>query len=383
MIMKKYLLGFAVLAMSMSLMTACSSDDDDDAPVLKPVDVSNGMFIVGSGNKKAGIDGNVSYIDYSKGVTVPNAFMAANGKSVGKTANYITAYGSKLYIVVDGEATIWVCNKQTLKVEKQISTTQLLGEADGVSPRSAIGYEGKLYITCYGASTTGGNGIVAALDTISFAKQQTYAVGSYPNGLTLCGGYLFVTNSDYGNGVKPSLSKIDLKSGAVSEIKDAAITNPMEIVTAGDAVYYLDYGTYDEMWNQVGAGVRKVTVDGKVTKVADGTSMGTDGKKIYTADAPYGGSGIKYYIYDTTTGKTTTWEPANIFSPAVVAADPVTGNVFIVSYQKNPDTGYAAYGLPSYTNQYDATGNLVKTYENTATGPISVVFNTHTEYVKQ
>jgi hypothetical protein len=157
----------------------------------------------------------------------------------------------------------------------------------------------------------------------------------------------------------------------------------MEIVTAGDAVYYLDYGTYDEMWNQVGAGVRKVTVDGKVTKVADGTSMGTDGKKIYTADAPYGGSGIKYYIYDTTTGKTTTWEPANIFSPAVVAADPVTGNVFIVSYQKNPDTGYAAYGLPSYTNQYDATGNLVKTYENTATGPISVVFNTHTEYVKQ
>lgn len=165
--------------------------------------------------------------------------------------------------------------------------------------------------------------------------------------------------------------------------QDAAITNPMEIVTAGDAVYYLDYGTYDEMWNQVGAGVRKVTVDGKVTKVADGTSMGTDGKKIYTADAPYGGSGIKYYIYDTTTGKTTTWEPANIFSPAVVAADPVTGNVFIVSYQKNPDTGSAAYGLPSYTNQYDATGNLVKTYENTATGPISVVFNTHTEYVKQ
>ena len=123
--MKKYLLGFAVLAMSMSLMTACSSDDDDDAPVLKPVDVSNGMFIVGSGNKSAGIDGNVSYIDYSKGATVPNAFKAANGKSVGKTANYITAYGSKLYIVVDGEATIWVCNKQTLKVEKQISTTQV------------------------------------------------------------------------------------------------------------------------------------------------------------------------------------------------------------------------------------------------------------------
>lgn len=381
--MKKYLLSFAVLTMAMSLMTACS-DDDDDAPALKPVDVSNGMFLVGSGNKKAGIDGNVSYIDYTKGTTVANAFKAANGKSVGKTANYITAYGQKLYIVVDGEATIWVCNKQTLKIEKQISTTELLGEADGVSPRSAVGYDGKLYVTCYGASTTGGNGIVAALDTVAFAKQQTYAVGSYPNGLTICGGYLFVTNSDYGNGVKPSLSKIDLKSGAVSEIKDEVITNPMEILTAGNDVYYLDYGTYDASWNQTGAGVRKVTLDGKVTKVVDGTAMCTDGKKIYTVNAPYGGSGTNYLIYDTAAGTTTTWEPANIFTPAVIAADPVTGNVFVVSYQPNPDAPqYAAYGLPSYTNQYDATGKLVKKYENTATGPISVVFNTHTEYVKQ
>ena len=381
--MKKFLLSFAVLTMAMSLMTACSSDDDDDAPVMKPVDVSNGMFLVGSGNKKAGIDGNVSYIDYTKGTSVANVFQAANGKSVGKTANYITAYGSKLYIVVDGEATIWVCDKQTLKIVKQISTTQLLGEADGVSPRAAVGYEGKLYFTCYGASYTGGNGIVAAIDTISFAKQQTYAVGSYPNGLTLCNGYLFVANSDYGNGVKPSLSKIDLKSGAVSEIKDAVITNPMEILTVGDAVYYLDYGTYDENWNQTGAGVRKVTLDGKVSKVVDGTSMCSDGKKIYTVNAPYGGSGINYNIYDTTTGATTSWEPSDIFSPAVIAADPVTGNVFIVSYQKNPDTGYAGYALPSYTNQYDASGKFVKRYDNTATGPISVVFNTHTEYVKQ
>jgi hypothetical protein len=276
-----------------------------------------------------------------------------------------------------------VCNKQTLKIVKQISTTQLLGDKDGLSPRAAIGYDGKIYFTCYGKSYDGDNGIVAAIDTVNFAKQQTYTVGSYPNGLTICNGYLFVTNSDYGNGVKPSLSKIDLKSGAVSEIKDAVITNPMEILTAGDAVYYLDYGTYDENWNQTGAGVRKVTLDGKVSKVVDGTSMCSDGKKIYTVNAPYGGSGINYNIYDTTTGATTSWEPSDIFSPAVIAADPVTGNVFIVSYQKNPDTGYAGYALPSYTNQYDASGKFVKRYDNTATGPISVVFNTHTEYVKQ
>jgi len=385
--MKKYLLSFAVLAMGMSLLTACS-DDDDDKPVVDPVvtpttdtiDVSTGMFIVGSGNKKAGIDGNISYIDYTHGWSVEDIFQQANKKSIGKTGNYISAYGSKLYIVVDGEATIWVCDKQTLKVEKQISTTQLLGEKDGLSPRAAIGYDGKIYLTCYGKSYDGENGIVAAIDTVNFAKQQTYTVGSYPNGLALLGDNIFVTNSDYGNGMKPSLSKIDLKSGNVSEIKDAAITNPMEILTAGDAVYFLDYGTYEAgTWKQVGAGVRKVTLDGKVTKVVDGTAMGSDGKKIYTANAPYLGDGINYFIYDIATGTSKTWEPADIFSPAMIVADPVTGNVFIVSYQNNG--GWAAYDLPTYTNQYDAAGNFVKKYENTATGAISAVFNTHTEYV--
>ena len=379
--MKKYLLSFAVLMMGTALFTACSNDDDE--PVIKPVDVSNGMFLVGSGNKKAGIDGNLSYIDYTKGTVTSNAFQLANGKSVGKTANYIMTYGNKLYIVVDAEATIWVCDKQTLKVQKQISTTALLGEKDGLSPRAAVGKDGLLYFACYGDSYNGGNGIVAAIDTINFAKQKTFAVGSYPNGVTLCSGYLFVTNSDYGNNVKPSLSKIDLTNGTVSEIKDAAITNPMEILTVGNDVYYLDYGTYDENWNQTGAGVRKVALDGKVTKVVDGTAMCTDGKKIYTVNAPYGGSGTNYLIYDTATGATTSWEPADVFSPAVIAADPVTGNIFIVSYQKNPDTGYAGYALPSYTNQYDATGKLVKKYEGTATGPISVVFNTGVKYVQE
>lgn len=378
--MKKYLFSFAVLAMGMSLLTACSNDDDD-TPQKHLVDVSNGMFLVGSGNKSAGIDGNVSYIDYAKGVSTANAFKAVNGKSVGKTANFITTYGSKLYIVVDGEATIWVCNKQTLKIEKQLSTIELLGEKDGLSPRCAVGYDGKLYFACYGKSFDGDNGIVAAIDTVNYAKQQTYTVGSYPNGVALCGGYLFVTNSDYGMCVKPSLSKIDLKSGVVTEIKNDVITNPMEILTVDNAVYFLDYGTYDANWNQTGAGVRKVTLDGTVTKVVDGTAMCTDGKKIYTVNAPYGAGTITYPIYNIATGETTTWEPKGIFSPALIAADPVTGNVFVVSYQENPDKpGKAGYALPSYTNQYNAQGDFVKKYENTATGPISVVFNTGVKY---
>ena len=374
--MKKYLLSLAVLMMGAALFTAC---DKDDAPSIKDVDTSNGLFIVGSGNQRANIDGNVSYIDYTHGWSVQNIFQQANGKSVGKTANYILDYGTRVYVIVDAEATIWVCNKNTMKVEKQISTTDLLGEVDGRSPRAALGQDGKVYFTCYGDSWNGGNGIVAAIDTIDFELQTTYTVGSYPDGLTFANGSIYVANSDYGNCTNPSISKINLATSEVEEIKDEAITNPMQMLTVGNDVYSMDYGTYDEYYNQTGSGVRKITPSGEVSIVADGTSMCTDGQKIYSAQALFGNSGddITYWIYDPATDTKTQWHPVDVFYPGVIAVDPVTGNIFIVSYQENPDTGYPAYALPSYTNQYDAAGNFIRKYENTATGPISVVFNTN------
>lgn len=376
--MNKKVLSFAVLMMGLSLLTACDNDDDD-APVMKPVEVSEGLFVVGSGNQRAKIDGNLSYLDYTKGTIAEKAFAAANGKSVGKTANFGMIYGQKLYIAVDGENTVWVCNRKTLKVEKQLSTTALMGTEKGISPRALTSKDGKVYLTCYGKD---GAGVVAEIDTVAFNLKRTFSVGSYPDGITECGGYLFVANSDYGKNVKPSVSKIDLAAGTVSEIKDALITNPMQMVTADGAVYCLDYGTYDANWKQNGQGVRKITQDGKVTKIVEGTTMCTDGKRIYTANAPYGGQ-TKYYIFDIATGKTTEWEPANIVTPAVMAADPNTGNVFVVSYSKDPDSGYTSYSLPSYTNQYDAQGKLVRSYQNCAVGPISAVFNYRTDYVTE
>ena len=119
--MKKYLLSFAVLMMGTFLFTACSDDDDDDRQPVA-VDVSEGMFIVGSGNTRSNIDGNLTYINYTNGTSTLNAFQKANGKSLGKTANFALVYGQKLYIAVDGENTIWVCDKNTLKVIKQINT---------------------------------------------------------------------------------------------------------------------------------------------------------------------------------------------------------------------------------------------------------------------
>jgi hypothetical protein len=66
-------------------------------------------------------------------------------------------------------------------------------------------------------------------------------------------------------------------------------------------------------------------------------------------------------------------------SPAAIAADPVTGDIFIISYTKNEDTGYPGYNLPSYVNQYSADGTFKKRYD-CGVGPISIVFNTSVKY---
>lgn len=374
--MKKYLLYFAVLMMATALFTACGDDDKDDVPQPKPVDVSEGMFVVGSGNSSSNIDGNLTYINYANGNSTTNAFKLANGMSLGKTANFALVYGQKLYIAVDGENTIWVCDKNTLRSIRRISTTDLLGTTLGISPRAMASYEGQVFFSCYGDKA---NGVVAAMDTINYKLTKTYTAGSYSDGIAIANDKLYVANSDYGMGMNPSITVHDLKTGATNELKGADITNPMQMMTVGGNAYFLDYGSYDSSWNQIGAGVRQISADGTVKRVVDGTAMGSDGKRIYTANAPYGGNGVNYLIYDTTTGQTKSWEPNDIFSPAAIAADPVSGDVFVISYTENPDTHYPAYNMPTYVNQYSADGTFKKRYV-CGVGPISVVFNTGVKY---
>ena len=127
------------------------------------------MFIVGSGNTRSNIDGNLTYINYTSGISTLNAFQKANGKSLGKTANFALVYGQKLYIAVDGENTIWVCDKNTLKVIKQINTVELLGDVKGISPRAMVGYKDQLLFSLYGS---GDNSLVAAVDTVNFALKN-------------------------------------------------------------------------------------------------------------------------------------------------------------------------------------------------------------------
>ena len=371
--MKKHLSSIAALLIAALTFTSCGSDDPAPyIPTPGEVIIRNGAFFIGSGNKSASIMGNLTYYDYANGTAMLTPFETANGIELGMTANDGIFYGSKLYIVVDNENTIFVCNKNNMKIIKRISTTDMLGAEAGISPRHIIADGGSLYFTTYG-------NVVAKIDTTAFTLQKTYNVGSYPEGLAITDdGNLYVCNSDYGNG-NASLSKINLSTGNVTEIKDELINNPNSIVASGNDIYYLDYGKYDDSWNQIEGttGVRKVTAAGAVSKVCEGTTMGYANGIIYTASAPFGATGVDFYSYNIATGQSQKLnDKIDIAHPAAIGVDPVSGDIFIAAQQDKG--GYASYKDPCTVTHYGADFSVKGTF-SVGVGICSIFFNTGVE----
>ena len=377
--MKKHVLKLAVMLMSIACFTACS-DSDSDTPTT-PVYVSNGFYLVCSGNTSSGIDGCLTYFDYSAGNGIVDAFKAANGKSLGQTVNDAFHYGNKLYIVVDGEHKVFVTNVKDFKLIGTIDMTAgtMLGEQDGAHPRRITANEGNIYVSTYG-------GYVAAIDTINFALKQKYKAGSYPEGIAVHDGYLYVANSDYGMGANPSISKINLTTGADTPFVNENIRNPQEIAVAGTFIYYLDFGQYGPAptYAQENAGVYRIDNTGKVMCVVpNATAMATSTYDIYTINAPYGQGDVSYSVYNIQTGSRKSFTPANVESPACIGVDPVTQNVMIASYHMmQTDWGpFADYSNGGYVNIYDPTvTTTVKTF-NCGVGPQRFSYNLDVKYV--
>lgn len=387
--MKKFLSFFAIAAMSMTLFTAC--DDDDDNPTLQPVNVSEGVIFVCSGNQSKSIDGSITYVNTSTGETTLSAFKTVNGRALGLTANDALVYGSKMYIVVTKENTVEVVDRATLKSIKQIKTTELLGEEKGLQPRHLTAYNGKIYLSTYGTSVGWGEdgygtieGYVAAIDTTSYSATTTYKVGAYPECMTVSGNKLYVANSSYGTGLAPSISEIDLSTGNVESITNSLIQNPVGIATGSDgAVYIQDSGSYDASSNQVGAAIIKYA-NGTFSKACDATAMAMngDGTSIYVINAPFSytnPASPAYNVYNVSTGSVSTFtDGADVASPTAIGVDPVNGKVYILSYALG-ETGYADYYTNGYAVEYSSTGSKLNRY-TTGTGPTAVAFNTSVKY---
>ena len=374
--MKKYLLGLAVLLMGTAVMTSCS--DDNDGPKTYLQEYSTGAYVVNSGNMYNKIESSLTAIDYASSTATQKVFKAANGRSLGNTANDGIVYGNKIYLAVDQSNTIEVIDKKTKQSIKQIKTTDLLGKAEGAEPRHIIADGGKVYFTTYG-------GYVAAVDTINFVLADKYKVGSCPEGLVIGGSNLYVANSNYGKG-GGNISCIDLSSKKVETKNIEGVNNPTGIYYASGLLYVLDNQYYDASWNAYGENsLRTVNfAEGKSQKVADGnyavcvtpgatTRMQAAHPYFYVLNAPFGGTpSVSVLAAGSTQPQAMTLSEKPV-SPCGIFADPLNGHIFVLSY-KMGDKGTPDYNGNGYVVEYDSAGQKQHEYE-TGVGSCAMFFD--------
>ena len=378
--MKKYLLGLAVLLMGTAVMTSCS--DDNDGPETYLQEYSTGAYVVNSGNMYSNIESSLTAIDYASSTATQNVFNTANGRSLGNTANDGIVYGNKIYLAVDQSNTIEVIDKTTKKSIKQIKTTDLLGKAEGADPRHIIADGGKVYFTTYG-------GYVAAVDTTDFALQKKWQVGSYPEGLVIGNGNLYVANSNYGAG-GGNISCINLANDNVETKNIEGVNNPTSIYYAAGLLYVLDNQYYDASFNAYGENTLRTVefAEGKSQKVADGnyaacvttgaaTTARTSVEEVrpyfFVLNAPYGGTpSVSVFVAGSTQPQALTLSEMPV-SPCGIFADPLNGHIFVLSYRLG-DSGYADYSGNGYVVEYDSAGQKLHEYE-TGVGSCAMFFD--------
>lgn len=376
--MKKYLLGLAVLLLGTAVMTSCS--DDNDGPETYLQEYSTGAYVVNSGNMYSKIESSLTAIDYASSTATQKVFKAANGRPLGDTANDGIVYGNKIYLAVDQSNTIEVIDKKTKRSIKQIKTTELLGNAEGVHPRHIIADGGKVYFTTYG-------GYVAAVDTTSFALQKKWQVGSYPEGLVIGNGNLYVANSNYGAG-GGNISCINLSNDNVETKNIEGVNNPTSIYYASNVLYVLDNPVYGPAPDYAATGENALrAVDfavGKSQKVADGnyavcvtpgaiTRTQVVRPYFYVLNAPFGGTpSVSALAAGSTQAQTMTLSEMPV-SPCGIFVDPLNGHIFVLSY-KMGDKGTPDYNGNGYVVEYDRAGQKQHEYE-TGVGSCAMFFD--------
>ena len=366
--------------MGTAVMTSCS--DDNDGPETYLQEYSTGAYVVNSGNMYNKIESSLTAIDYASSTATQKVFKAANGRPLGDTANDGIVYGNKIYLAVDQSNTIEVIDKKTKRSIKQIKTTELLGNAEGVHPRHIIADGGKVYFTTYG-------GYVAAVDTTSFALQKKWQVGSYPEGLVIGKGNLYVANSNYGAG-GGNISCINLSNDNVETKNIEGVNNPTSIYYAAGLLYVLDNQYYDASYNAYGENSLRTVefAEGKSQKVADGnyaacvttgaattarTSVEEVRPHFFVLNAPYGGTpSVSVFVAGITQPQPMTLSEMPV-SPCGIFADPLNGHIFVLSYRLG-DKGNPDYNGNGYVVEYDRAGQKQHEYE-TGVGSCAMFFD--------
>ncbi|MBQ0063726.1 MAG: hypothetical protein KBS94_06855 [Prevotella sp.] len=356
--MKKH---FLLLMMALASMAVFNSCDSDDEYIPIPVRVSDGLFVLNEGNFYSGIDGSLSYLDYETDIMTNNMFKTINGKSLGGTPNDAIIFSNAYYgipklmiIPATDENLVWI-----LRSDLTIADTIHVE-----SPRNVVGGNVCIYITSY-------TGKVTKLNLLTGERAESNVIGDYLEDITFFNGDLYVCNAyDQNYSYKKNVIKLDATT--MEKICDIPVVdNPTRIETDGHALYVLSMGNYAD----VSPMLQMISATNEVTPLCKCTSFAINGNRIYYIDTPFDGSSATYGVYDLTAKQTMPFiEGKEIEYPSDIAADPVTGDVFMTAYHLS-QYGYGDYSAPGYVVRYTSEGKYCTKYD-VGVGPHRMIFNT-------
>jgi DNA-binding beta-propeller fold protein YncE len=213
------------------LVLSCKPDPPQPEPEPVPDVSASGLYIINEVLFQHN-NSSLSYYNFRDGSFTENIFLDVNHRGLGDVGNDLQQYGSKLYIVVNNSNIVEVVDVNTVQSLKTISLS-------GKQPRYVTFLDNKAYVSCF-------DGDVVRIDTASLQVESTVHTGLNPDGICVCNGKIYVSNSgglnapNYGN----TVSVIDPASFTVTKNITVDI-NPTRIKSWGNRyVYVVSNGDY-------------------------------------------------------------------------------------------------------------------------------------------
>lgn len=356
--MKKFICFFLLIALCGTALTSCESEDPEE-PVIDPVLVSQGLFVLNEGNYYNGINGSLSYLDYQSNTIANGLFEAANQRSLGGTPNDMVEALGRLYICCTDENRVEIAEAATGKSVTFVEVPQPRHICTSTFGVYVSSYDGTVYYISYDGKLLGQSRQVGAcLEGIAADEHFVYVCNAY--------------NPDYT--YNTNVVKLDAKT--LEKVGDITVAcNPTDIRFCFDQLYVLSTGNYADVQSQI----QSIGADDKVTYVCDATLMAVDDIDVYAVNSVTDWTTYEtkteYFKINARTGERSAiindTDAREIFSPCGIAVDFGHQCFYISSYSPGA-SGYADYSGNGYIMQFGLDGKFIKRFE-AGVGPTTMV----------
>jgi hypothetical protein len=290
--------------------TACEKEDiPEPGPDLQSS--LSGVFILNQGVYGSN-NAALSYYDFETGkIAYDIAVDLAKGKiGLGDTGQDMIAYGSKLYVSVNGSSLVSVFDLKSKAYLKDIRLADDAGKPRG--PRNLVSYNGKVYVTTY-------DGYVVRIDTTLLIQDGITKVGANPDGIAAVNGKLYVANSGGLNYLVEQVQDSTLSVVDIATFREEAVLtvglNP-NIVHADS--YGDVYLTYRGDFYNIPGGFQRID-----TKTHTVTNLPVSANENFTI------VGDSLYIYCSEYGQTPTFSLFNVKTEQLITDRLITDGTTI------------------------------------------------------